>query len=225
MGAEPDRDPEGQRLARERAAMVETQLRLRGIRDERVLAAMGTVPRERFVPEFDRSLAYADAALPIDAGQSISQPYMVARMTELLAVRPGDRVLEIGTGSGYQAAILANLGARVLSFERHAELADEARRRLELLGFADAVEIRIADGSLGDPTATAFDGIVVTAAAPSIPGALLEQLAEGGRLVIPVGSRDRQQLVVATRHGDGWDQRSDGECVFVPLVGAGGWPE
>ena len=225
MGTEPDRDPEGQRLARERAAMVETQLRLRGIRDERVLAAMGTVPRERFVPEFDRSQAYADAALPIDAGQSISQPYMVARMTELLAVRPGDRVLEIGTGSGYQAAILANLGARVLSFERHAELADEARRRLELLGFADAVEIRVADGSLGDPTATAFDGIVVTAAAPSIPGALLEQLAEGGRLVIPVGSRDRQQLVVATRHGDDWDQRSDGECVFVPLVGAGGWPE
>lgn len=225
MGAEPVRDPEGQRLARERAAMVETQLRLRGIRDERVLAAMGNVPRERFVPEFDRSQAYADGALPIDAGQSISQPYMVARMTELLAVRPGDRVLEIGTGSGYQAAILANLGARVLSFERHAELAAEARRRLELLGFADAVEIRVADGSLGDPTASAFDGIVVTAAAPSIPGALLEQLAEGGRLVIPVGSRDRQQLVVATRHGDDWDQRSDGECVFVPLVGAGGWPE
>lgn len=204
--------------------MVETQLRRRGIRDERVLEAMGTVPRERFVPPSDRSQAYADAALPIDAGQSISQPYMVARMTELLAVRPGDRVLEIGTGSGYQAAILASLGARVLSLERHAELADQARRRLERLGLGDAVEVRVADGSLGDPTAGGFDGIVVTAAAPSIPEALLDQLADGGRLVIPVGPRHRQRLVVATRHGNEWEQRPDSECVFVPLVGAGGWP-
>ena len=204
--------------------MVESQLRLRGIRDERVLAAMGAIPRELFVPPSDRSNAYVDAALPIEAGQSISQPYIVARMTELLAVRPGDRVLEIGTGSGYQAAILASLGARVVSLERHAELADEARRRLELLGLADAVEIRVADGSLGDPTGGPFDGIVVTAAAPSIPEALLDQLADGGRLVIPVGPRDRQRLVVVTRHGNEWEQQSDGEVVFVPLVGAGGWP-
>jgi protein-L-isoaspartate(D-aspartate) O-methyltransferase len=224
MGAGPARDPEGQQIARERAAMVEGQLRRRGIRDERVLAAMGAIPRELFVPQSDRSHAYADAALPIEAGQSISQPYMVARMTELLAVRPGDRVLEIGTGSGYQAAILASLGARVVSLERHAELAEEARRRLERLGLADAVEVRVADGSLGDPAGGRFDGIVVTAAAPSIPEALLDQLADGGRLVIPVGPRERQRLVVVTRHGNEWEQQSDGEVVFVPLVGAGGWP-
>jgi protein-L-isoaspartate(D-aspartate) O-methyltransferase len=204
--------------------MVESQLRRRGIRDERVLAAMGAIPRERFVPPSDRSHAYGDAALPIEAGQSISQPYMVARMTELLGVRPGDRVLEIGTGSGYQAAILASLGARVVSLERHAELAEEARKRLEPLGLADAVEIRVADGSLGDPSGGPFDGIVVTAAAPNIPEALLDQIADGGRLVIPVGPRDRQRLVVVTRHGNEWEQQSDGEVVFVPLVGAGGWP-
>ena len=204
--------------------MVESQLRRRGIRDERVLAAMGAIPRELFVPSTDRSLAYSDAALPIEAGQSISQPYIVARMTELLAVRPGDRALEIGTGSGYQAAVLASLGARVVSLERHAELAEEARRRLEHLGLAEAVEIRVADGSLGDPTGGPYDGVVVTAAAPSIPEALLDQLADGGRLVIPVGPRDRQRLVVVTRHGNEWEQRSNGEVVFVPLVGAGGWP-
>jgi protein-L-isoaspartate(D-aspartate) O-methyltransferase len=225
MGAKPGRDPDGKRIAHERAAMVESQLRRRGIRDERVLAAMGAVPRELFIPPADRSHAYADAALPIDAGQSISQPYIVARMTELLAVRPGDRILEIGTGSGYQAAILATLGARVVTLERHAELAEEARRRLEQLGLGDAVEVRVADGSLGDPTGGPYDGIVVTAAAPSIPEALLGQLADGGRLVIPVGPRDRQRLVVVTRNGNDWEQRSDGEVVFVPLVGAGGWSE
>jgi protein-L-isoaspartate(D-aspartate) O-methyltransferase len=204
--------------------MVEGQLRARGIRDERVLAAMSAIPRELFVPPADRSQAYADAALPIEAGQSISQPYIVARMTELLGVRPGARILEIGTGSGYQAAILATLGARVVSLERHPELAEEARRRLEQLGLGDAVEVRVADGSLGDPSGAPYDGIVVTAAAPSIPAALLDQLADGGRLVIPVGPRDRQRLVVVTRHGDEWEQRSDGDVVFVPLVGTGGWP-
>jgi protein-L-isoaspartate(D-aspartate) O-methyltransferase len=204
--------------------MVETQLRWRGIADERVLAAMGELPREAFVDPDQRPYAYEDAALPIEAGQSISQPYMVARMTELLGVRPGDRVLEIGTGSGYQAAVLAKLGARVVSFERLPELAEAARRRLADLGLAEAVEIRVGDGSLGDPAGSRYSGIVVTAAPPRIPEALMDQLEDGGRLVIPVGPRDRQELVVVTRHGNDWTQRPEGSCVFVPLVGAGGWP-
>ncbi len=204
--------------------MVLTQLRGRGIVDERVLAAMGSLPREAFVDPAQRRLAYDDAALPIQAGQSISQPYIVARMTELLEVRAGDRVLEIGTGSGYQAAVLATLGARVVSYERRPELAEAARRRLADLGLDQAVEIRLADGSLGDPAGGPYARIIVTAAAPRIPEALREQLAEGGRLVIPVGPRERQELIVVVRDGNGWTERSDGPCLFVPLVGAGGWP-
>ena len=205
--------------------MVATQLRRRGIADERVLAAMSAIPREWFLDPSVQRHAYDDAALPIASGQSISQPYMVARMTELLGVRPDDRILEIGTGSGYQAAILATLGARVLSIERFPDLAAAASARLEPLGLVDRIEIRVADGSLGAPADGPFDGIVVTAAAPAIPATLLDQLADGGRLVIPVGPRDRQRLVVVTRRGNEWDERSDGDCVFVPLVGAGGWPE
>jgi protein-L-isoaspartate(D-aspartate) O-methyltransferase len=186
---------------------------------------MTAVPREWFVDPAVRPHAYDDAALPIASGQSISQPYMVARMTELLGVRPDDLVLEIGTGSGYQAAILATLGAHVLSIERFADLAQTAAARLERLDLGDRIEIRVGDGSLGIPTDGPFDGIVVTAASPEIPAPLLDQLADGGRLVIPVGPRGRQRLIVATRHGNDWDQRSEGDCVFVPLVGAGGWPE
>ncbi len=204
--------------------MVADQLRRRGIHDERLLAAMAAIPRERFVPDRARRQAYDDSALPLEAGQSISQPYMVARMTELLAVRDGDRVLEIGTGSGYQAAILASLGARVLSIERLGELAEAARRRLRAMGLADRVDIRVGDGSLGDPPNAPFEGIIVTAAAPRIPDALREQLADGGRLVIPVGPRDRQVLMLVVREGSGWTERADDPCVFVPLVGAGGWP-
>ncbi len=211
------------RMARERAKMVEQQLRRRGIHDERVLAAMGSVPRERFVSDQVRNRAYEDVALPIAEGQSISQPYMVARMTELLAVRPGDRILEIGTGSGYQAAVLATLEAQVTTIERHADLAIAARARLEALGFADAVDVRIGDGSLGVP-GDRFDGIVVTAGAPETPRSLPDQLDEDGRLVVPVGPREIQRLVVVTRHGDTWDERVTDECVFVPLVGAEGWP-
>jgi protein-L-isoaspartate(D-aspartate) O-methyltransferase len=219
-----DGDPTGPRdEAAARAAMVANQLRARGIRDERVLDAMATVPREQFIAEPQRPWAYADEALPIDCRQTISQPYIVARMTELVAPKPGDRILEVGTGSGYQAAILATLGANVLSLERHADLAEAAAARLEALGLADRVEVRVADGSLGAPDRAPFDGIVVTAAAPAIPDPLREQLADGGRLVIPVGPRHEQQLVLVIRTGDEWREYPDGPVVFVPLIGEEGF--
>jgi protein-L-isoaspartate(D-aspartate) O-methyltransferase len=205
--------------------MVAQQLRRRGIRDERVLDAMATTPRERFVPGVPTSLAYDDRALPIDAGQTISQPYMVARMTELLRVEPGDRVLEIGTGSGYQAAVLARLGAKVTSIERLPDLAESARAALRGVGI-EGVDVRVGDGSIGDPEGAPWDGIVVTAAGPAIPDPLREQLAVGARLVIPVGPRYQQDLVVVERRGPSdWTEWSDGAVVFVPLVGEGGWRE
>jgi protein-L-isoaspartate(D-aspartate) O-methyltransferase len=205
--------------------MVTQQLRRRGIRDERVLEAMATTPREQFVPGVPTSLAYDDRALPIDAGQTISQPYMVARMTELLQVEPGDHILEVGTGSGYQAAMLARLGAKVTTIERHADLAEAARERLRALAI-DGVDVRVGDGSRGDAEGAPWDGIVVTAAAPAIPHALREQLAVGARLVIPVGPRYQQDLIVIERRGpNDWEEWSDGAVVFVPLVGEGGWSE
>jgi protein-L-isoaspartate(D-aspartate) O-methyltransferase len=219
MAGEPG---EPERSARE--AMVATQLRARGVADERVLRVMGEVPREAFVPDWRRDLAYADGALPIPAGQTISQPYMVARMTELLATQPGGRVLEIGTGSGYQAAVLAALGCRVVTIERQAELVATARERLVRLGFGGVVEVRHGDGSLGDPAGAPWDGIIVTAAAPTVAPGLREQLAIGARLVIPVGPRDHQELIVVERRSrDEWREWSDGPCVFVPLVGEGGF--
>jgi protein-L-isoaspartate(D-aspartate) O-methyltransferase len=205
--------------------MVERQLRGRGILDERVLASMAAIPRDRFVPPGILSHAYSDDALPIEAGQSISQPYIVARMTELLEPRPGMRVLEVGTGSGYQAAVLAQLGCGVISVERHAELADAARDRLTALGLAERVRIEVGDGSVGRPEDAPFDGIVVTAAAPRVPLPLTEQLADGGRLVVPVGPRERQELVLVIRHGETLERHDCGGCVFVPLVGASGFSE
>jgi protein-L-isoaspartate(D-aspartate) O-methyltransferase len=203
--------------------MVAQQLERRGIKDRRVLEAMAAVPRELFVPNVPSSLAYDDRALPIDSGQTISQPYIVARMTELLRVEPRDRVLEIGTGSGYQAAILARLGARVTTIERHPDLAEQARERLRALGI-EGVDVRVGDGSRGDPEGAPWHGIIVTAAAPVIPDALREQLAVGGRLVIPVGPRYQQDLLVIERRGPAdWDEWSDGAVVFVPLVGEGGF--
>jgi protein-L-isoaspartate(D-aspartate) O-methyltransferase len=203
--------------------MVADQLQARGVADQRVLAAMGEIPREAFVSDANRRYAYADEALPIDAGQTISQPVMVAKMTEHLAVRPGDRILEIGTGSGYQAAILAWLGAHVTTLERQAALIPTARARIDALDLDGSVEIREADGSIGDASGAPWDGIIVTAAAPSIPDELRDQLADGGRLVIPVGTRDRQLLTIVTRVGNEWLEETDGYCVFVPLIGAAGF--
>jgi protein-L-isoaspartate(D-aspartate) O-methyltransferase len=211
------------RTSEARARMLADQLLARDIRDERVLTAMDAVPRELFVPERERDLAYRDGPLPIGAGQTISQPYIVARMVELLHVGPGDRVLEVGTGSGYAAAVLAELGCRVTTMERDPGLADSARRRLADLGYADRVDERMGDGSLGLPDGAPWDGIVVAAAAPAVPTALREQLGDGRRLVIPVGSRRDQQLMVVERHGAEWVQTSDGAVVFVPLIGGGGW--
>jgi protein-L-isoaspartate(D-aspartate) O-methyltransferase len=215
------RDPDPTEGAR--ARMVAEQLRGRGIRDERILAAMGRVHREWFVPEFEQHAAYMDGPLPIGGGQTISQPFIVARMTELLAVALGERVLEIGTGSGYQAAILAEIGCRVTTIERDRELAEAAAERLARLGYGERITVRWGDGSLGDPTGAPWDGILVAAAAPRIPAALREQLGEGRRLVLPVGSRLSQELIVVERHGDEWRETSDGAVVFVPLVGEGGW--
>ena len=208
----------------ERSRMVDEQLRARGIRDEQVLAAILAVPRDAFVGADLRGVAYADDALPIEAGQTISQPYIVGRMTELLRVGPGDRVLDIGTGSGYQAAVLAEMGCLVLSIERHASLAATARERLERLGHGGRVEIRVGDGSLGDVAGAPWRGILVAAAAPRIPATLREQLdPDGGRLVLPVGSRERQELIVIERTGTTWTETGDGPVMFVPLIGAEGF--
>ena len=206
-----------------RAWMVASQLRGRDVRDECVLAAMATVPREAFVDARDRARAYDDHPLPIGAGQTISQPYIVARMTELLGVQPGDRVLEVGTGSGYGAAVLAEMGCVVTSVERDAGLASEARERLARLGYGDRVTVQDGDGSLGWPVGAPWAGILVAAAAPTVPARLREQLLDGRRLVIPVGTRTEQELLVVTRHGSEFAERSDGRCVFVPLVGEAGW--
>jgi protein-L-isoaspartate(D-aspartate) O-methyltransferase len=213
-----------------RAEMVERQLRGRGIRDERVLAAMGEIPRELFLPSNLADDAYCDGALPIAAGQSISQPYMVALMTELLEPYPEMRVLEIGTGSGYQAAVLARIGCNVLSLERHPELAAAARTRVASLSLADRsmtdrVRIEVADGSVGWRVAAPFEAILVTAAAPRVPEPLRRQLADGGRMVIPVGPLGGQELIQVIRRGDGFEERSFGGCMFVPLIGAAAYDE
>ncbi|HLY14718.1 MAG TPA: protein-L-isoaspartate(D-aspartate) O-methyltransferase [Candidatus Limnocylindrales bacterium] len=203
--------------------MVDRQLRSRGLTDERVLAAMAGVPRERFVRKDLIDRAYDDDALPIEGGQSISQPYIVAWMTELLRVEPGMAVLEIGTGSGYQAAVLAAMGAQVWTLERLPDLAVAARERIAGLSFADRVTVVVADGSLGDPERAPHARIIVTAGAPNLPDPLLDQLAEGGRLVIPVGPSGEQQLVLVTREAGRLVERQVGACAFVPLIGAAGY--
>lgn len=203
--------------------MLSVQLRARGIVDERVLAAMAVVPRERFVPAGSRDLAYADQAVRIGAGQTISQPWMVALMTQLLDPPTGCRVLEIGTGSGYQAAVLAAMGCDVLGIERLPELADAARTRIAALAFGARIEIRVGDGSLGSPADAPWSRIIVAAGAPAVPDALVQQLADGGRLVIPVGGRREQELILVERNGAELATTGHGPCVFVPLRGASGW--
>ena len=190
-----------------------------GIRDRRVLEAMARVPREEFVSSADRDVAYGDHALPIGEGQTISQPYVVARMTELLEVRPEHRVLEVGTGSGYQAAVLADLAREVISVERHAPLADAARERLRRLGCGN-VRVIHADASLGYPAEAPYDGILITAATPAIDASLAQQLTADGRIVAPVGDLDQQDLVV--RDARGREQRH-GAVRFVPLRGEAGF--
>jgi protein-L-isoaspartate(D-aspartate) O-methyltransferase len=199
-------------------------LRKMGIHDERVLEAIATVPREIFIDEVQRNMAYADRALPINMGQTISQPLMVATMTQALQLSGKERVLEIGTGSGYQTAILSRLAAYVVSVERYEQLALRAARSLTQLELAN-VAVYVGDGSLGWPEEAPYDRILVTAAAPKVPDQLVEQLVEWGMLVIPVGSHERQELLVVHRAPWGKEIRSLGNCVFVPLVGEGGWHE
>lgn len=214
--------PDLRDYAQQREEMLDKQLRRRGIADVGVLAAMQKVPRHEFVPPELRGQAYEDIPLPIGSGQTISQPYIVAAMTAALRVQPGDRVLEIGTGCGYQAAVLSVLAREVFSIERRPELASSASQRLEQLGFSN-VHVHCGDGSVGLPELAPFDDILVAAAAPAVPKPLLEQLAQGGRMIIPIGDADSQDLQLIERHGETFPSRLLEGCRFVPLVGHHGW--
>jgi protein-L-isoaspartate(D-aspartate) O-methyltransferase len=206
-----------------RRRMVDVQIAARGVRDSRVLDAMREVPRHIFVPDEVQGRAYDDRPLPIGEGQTISQPYMVAAMTELLSPRSSDRLLEIGTGSGYQTAVLARLAAHVTTVERHPALAEHAARTLESLGYRN-VDVIVGDGTEGYPARAPYDRILVTAGAPAVPESLTAQLAEDGRLVIPVGTPGFQRLMLVERRGESLAQQAGEGCVFVPLVGRQGWP-
>lgn len=208
----------------ERERMVEEQIAARGVRDVRVLAAMRAVPRHRFVSDAWRSHAYEDRPLPIGEGQTISQPYIVALMSALLHLQGDEKVLEIGTGCGYQAAVLAHLAREVHTVEYLPTLADHARRTLQALGYVE-VQVHVGDGGEGWPSAAPYDAILVAAAAPRIPTPLREQLALGGRLIAPIGTYDEQWLVTLTRTPDGFRQERHIPVRFVPLRGRYGWPE
>lgn len=205
-----------------RRAMVEEQLKSRGISDERLLGVMGVIPRERFVPQDQSGSAYDDRPLPIGEEQTISQPYMVALMTQCMGLEGTEKVLELGTGSGYQTAILAELAAELYTVERIAGLANSARARLDEMCYHH-VHFRVADGSEGWPEHAPFDRILVTAAIPKVADVLLGQLAEGGRLVAPVGSRYFQELTVVEKVGSEFRERHAGGCTFVPLIGQHAW--
>jgi protein-L-isoaspartate(D-aspartate) O-methyltransferase len=208
--------------AEARAHMVASQLERRGVREPRVLDAMRRVPRHLFVPADQRAAAYEDRALPIGNGQTISQPYMVAIMTAALGPVAGTRVLEIGTGSGYQAAVLAELAAQVITIERRPELGEKARETLASLG-CTTITVIVGDGSLGYPAGAPYAGILVAAGAPQVPASLKTQLADGARLVVPVGSHEHQHLTVIERSGDAFVEVRAEACVFVPLIGCEGW--
>jgi protein-L-isoaspartate(D-aspartate) O-methyltransferase len=214
----------GDPYAIDRRSMVEGQIRSRGIRNERVLAAVEKVPRHLFVPENLKGAAYEDRPLPIGDGQTISQPYIVALMTDLLDPHAGDRILEIGAGSGYQAAILAELASEVVTIERIPQVAARARRNLGTAG-SRKVEVILGDGTLGYPPKAPYQGILVTAGTPEVPPPLVDQLADGGRLVAPVGPHGIQELVRLVKEGDRIRRESHGGVVFVPLIGEYGWRE
>ncbi len=194
------------------------------MRDDRVLAAMGSIPRERFVPSQSQHLAYEDGPLPIGLGQTISQPFIIALMTEALELTGKEKVLEVGTGSGYQAAILAELARLVITIERLPSLAETAKKVLDSLGYTN-IEVHLAEETVGWPSGAPYDAIMVTAAAPRVPADLLTQLVNGGRLVVPVGSRHVQELYKITRRGKKNVVRHLGGCRFVSLIGKGGWKE
>lgn len=216
----PDSDP----YISKRIAMVQEQLRQRGIRDSRLLEAMERVPRHEFIPLESWDVAYGDHPVPIGEGQTVSQPYIVAVMLQWLDVKPEERVLEVGTGTGYEAAVLAEIAAEVVTVERQPRLAQEAIQNFERLGYRN-IRVIVGDGTLGVPDPLPFDGIVVAAASPDLPAALWEQLREGGRIVIPTGSRDSQVLKLI-RKKDGAPVTENLEAVrFVPLVGKKGFPE
>jgi protein-L-isoaspartate(D-aspartate) O-methyltransferase len=208
----------------QRERMVRDQIQRRGLRDERVLAAMCAVPRHIFLSEMERASAYDDTPLPIGCHQTISQPYIVAYMTEALALQGTEKVLEIGTGSGYQTAILACLSHSVTSVERMGDLAERAQKTLRELKI-DNVEIVTGDGTIGCPEQAPFDAVVITAGTPEVPRPLLDQLAPGGRLIAPVGGRSMQELELWTRSLSNFDTRRLIAVVFVPLIGAYGWKE
>jgi protein-L-isoaspartate(D-aspartate) O-methyltransferase len=205
-----------------RDLMVKTQLIPRGIKDERMLAAMKKVPRHLFVDEPMQHRAYDDSALPIGEGQTISQPYMVAVMTEFLELKGTEKVLEIGTGSGYQAAVLAELAKEVYTVERITVLAKRAEGRYRELGY-DNIRVKVADGTLGWPDAAPFDRIIITAGTPKVPEPLLQQLADQGILIAPVGDRFSQQIIKVRKIGDKVAEEYHTPCVFVPLIGEYGW--
>lgn len=220
----PETASSKEEFARERAEMLEKQLRRRGVSDLGVLAAMASARREEFVPHELRQRAYEDAPLPIGEGQTISQPYIVATMTAALELTGTERVLEIGTGSGYQAAVLSKMAKIVFTVESRSELASAAAARLERLGYGN-VHVHCGDGTLGLPEFAPFEAILVAAAAPAVPEPLRVQLREGGRLIMPVGDAENQELRYIERQGNSFLTRSLESCRFVPLIGYHGWKE